>query len=261
MNSQILTKINIIIKNRLIELLGITFLIFSFFLFLSIITYSPEDPNFIYDLENTEIKNLGGFYGSIISDFLLQSLGLVSFLLTVNFFYWGIKLITKKKINNFITKIFYILAYITFGSVILNILYNHSFWLFNNGNGGFVGSIITQNIYHFTPLIEHQYVIYIFTLLTIIFFILSLGIKTSEVKIIFLLNVKFIKKVLSLFKKNTNNEEVLDIELGKTKNEIRVSKDEQPILPFSNKQEPKTKNAIFKLPTINFLEKNPRSKK
>ena len=106
MSSQILIKINSIIKNRLIELLGILLYTCWYFSLLSIFSYSPSDPNFIYTPENTEIKNIGGFYGSVISDFLLQSLGLISILLIFNFFYWGVKLTTQKKINNFITKFF-----------------------------------------------------------------------------------------------------------------------------------------------------------
>ena len=97
MSSQILIKINSIIKDRLIELLGIFLTIIGIFLLLSIFSYSPSDPNFIYTPENTEIKNIGGFYGSVISDFLLQSLGLISILIIFNFFYWGVKLTTQKK--------------------------------------------------------------------------------------------------------------------------------------------------------------------
>ena len=41
--------------------------------FLSLITYSPNDPNFIYNSDSTKIANAGGFYGSVISDFLLRS--------------------------------------------------------------------------------------------------------------------------------------------------------------------------------------------
>ena len=97
MNSQILTKVNYFIKNRLMELLGLVLVFISVFLSASIVSYSPSDPNFIYSPENTEIKNIGGFYGSIISDFLLQSLGLISFFLVFNFFYWGLIIIIKKK--------------------------------------------------------------------------------------------------------------------------------------------------------------------
>ena len=87
MKSQILTKINNFIKKRLIEFSGILLCLFGLFLLASIITYSPEDPNFIYSSENTQIKNIGGFYGSVISDFLLQSIGLISILFSINFFY------------------------------------------------------------------------------------------------------------------------------------------------------------------------------
>ena len=165
MNSPILTKINNFLKNRLIELLGVVLVLVSIFLMASIISYSPSDPNFIYESEKTEIKNVMGFYGSVISDFLLQSLGLISIFLVLNFFYWGIKLTSEKKISNFITKIFFTLIYIIFGTIVLNVWYNDSFWLIDNGNGGFVGSIIRENIYYFSPLIENQYVIYILILL------------------------------------------------------------------------------------------------
>ncbi|SVD97868.1 uncharacterized protein METZ01_LOCUS450722, partial [marine metagenome] len=92
MKSQILIKINDFIKNRLIELSGVLLILVSIFLLASIISYSPSDPNFIYTPENAKIKNIGGYYGSVISDFLLQSLGLISIFLVFNFFYWGTKL-------------------------------------------------------------------------------------------------------------------------------------------------------------------------
>ena len=98
MKPEILIKINNFIKNRLIELSGVSLILISIFLLGSIVSYSPSDPNFIYMPENTEIKNIGGFYGSVISDFLLQSLGLMSIFLVINFFYWGLKLVTEKTI-------------------------------------------------------------------------------------------------------------------------------------------------------------------
>ena len=58
MNTQILTKVNGFIKNRLIEFLGIFLLLIGIFLFLSIASYSPTDPNFIYNPENAKVKNL-----------------------------------------------------------------------------------------------------------------------------------------------------------------------------------------------------------
>ena len=109
MNSQILVKINSFIKDRLFELSGILLIIISVFLLVSIVTYSGGQGNFIYKAENSEIDyaNFGGFYGSALADFLLQSIGLIVFLVVLNLFIWGYKLITEKGISNFISKIFF----------------------------------------------------------------------------------------------------------------------------------------------------------
>ena len=124
MKSEILIKINNFIKNRLIEFFGILIAFIGIFLLVIIFSYSPSDPNFIYKSESAEIKNVGGFYGSVISDFLLQSLGLISILISFNFFYWGAKLASNKTITNFILKNFFLVAYLIFGTTTLNILYN-----------------------------------------------------------------------------------------------------------------------------------------
>ncbi|MDC0231927.1 DNA translocase FtsK [Pelagibacteraceae bacterium] len=262
MKSQILTKINNFIKKRLIELCGILLSLLSLFLLASIITYSPDDPNFIYSSENTQIKNIGGFYGSVISDFLLQSIGLVSILLTINFFYWGLKVISEKIIYNFITKIFFLLIYIISGTVFLSTFYNDSYWLIDNGNGGFVGRSIRENIYYFSPVIENQYFVYFLLLISIVFFILSLGIKPNEIIKIFLFPIFFFKKINSFLKKNKNktNLDKNDFNLNseQQEHENTANKNQQPILPFTENKnkEIKSSKSIYKLPGINFLEKN-----
>ena len=261
MKPEILIKINNFIKNRLIELSGVSLILISIFLLASIASYSPSDPNFIYTPENAEIKNIGGYYGSVISDLLLQSLGLISIFLIINFFYWGVKLTTKKIISNFITKIFFTLIYIVCGTTVLNIIYNDSFWLIDNGNGGFVGRAIKENIYYFSQVIENQFVIYILILIALVFFVLSLSIKFNEIKKILLFPFILIKKIASFFIKNNKNIDpntnVLNVNLEKQDDEENTSKEKQPILPFSNKKETKSSNNIFKLPAISFLKKNP----
>ena len=89
MNLQISTKINYFVKNRLIEALGTLLIITSFFLLASVVSHSPSDPNFIYTPDNVVIKNFGGFYGSVISDFFLQSIGIMSFFFHCKFILLG----------------------------------------------------------------------------------------------------------------------------------------------------------------------------
>ena len=241
MNSQILLKINNFIKNRLIELLGSLLIVISIFLLLSITTYSGGQENFIFKPENFDIdhKNIGGFYGSAISDFLLQSIGLVAFLFAFNLSFWGFKIITKKKINNFITKIFYTLLYLVSGSIFLNIAFPFSHWLSDHGNGGFVGQSIKEFIYYFFPFIENKYIAYVLFFITIVFFILSLSIKLNEILKIILFPFVLIKKIFSFLKKdkeksNTNDEQITHIET-ESFNEKNY-KQKQPILPFAKKK-------------------------
>ena len=200
MNSQILVKINSFIKYRLIELSGALLILSGIFFLASIVSYSPSDPNFIYTPENIEIKNFGGYYGSIIADFLLQSIGVISFFIVLNLFFWGFKLVTEKKVSNFISKVFFILIYIISGTTFINIFNNDSFWLIDNGNGGFVGRIVKENFHSITALIENQYVVFFLLLSTIVFFILSLNLKINEIVKFLTLPYLIIKQFIVFFK-------------------------------------------------------------
>ena len=62
--------LNFAIK-RLAEIFGVLISLTGVTLFFALITYSPNDPNFIFP-ENTEIENLMGFQGSFISDFFFK---------------------------------------------------------------------------------------------------------------------------------------------------------------------------------------------
>jgi len=86
----------IFITNRIIEIIGIIISILGVLLLIALFSYSPSDPNFIFS-DNTEIKNLLGFQGSYVSDFLFQSLGLVSFLIPITYFFSGIRIFKKKE--------------------------------------------------------------------------------------------------------------------------------------------------------------------
>jgi len=262
MTSQFLSKINNFAKNRLIETLGFSLMLLSVFLIIAIFSYSPSDPNFIYSPEGSEIKNIAGFYGSVVSDFLLQSIGLISFFLAINFFYWGYNILIKKKVDNFILKIFFTLSYIVLGTISLNAFYNDSFWLIDNGNGGFVGRSIKESIYYFSVFIENPYMVYSIISLGIIFFILSLSINLREIIKFFYIPIIIIIKIAKFFKTKKNNEDeektnTTSANLESLELNENVSNENQPVLPFSKIKILKNTNNNFKLPSLSFLETNP----
>ena len=72
-----------------------------------------------------------------------------------------------------------------------------------------------------------------------------------------------IKKFISIFKKKKIiNDDVNDINVDENEknNSNKIFKGVQPILPFSKNKESKITKSSFKLPTINFLEKNADTK-
>ena len=87
--------INFAIK-RIAEIFGIIIFGSGLLLLISLLSYSPDDPNFIFP-DNTQIKNLLGFQGSFISDIFFQSVGLVSYLISLTFLITGINIFRTKE--------------------------------------------------------------------------------------------------------------------------------------------------------------------
>ena len=120
MQSKNYSKISSFFNKRIIEIIGLLTVLLSFFLLLSLSTYTSEDPNFIF-FENTKIQNIFGFYGSVISDLILQSFGIISFLFCVTIFFTGILIIRYKKLENILSNLFYSIIYIVSGSAVTSI--------------------------------------------------------------------------------------------------------------------------------------------
>ena len=142
MNTNFFDSLANFLKKRTFELLGLILILAGIGLTISFATYSPNDPSFIYGENNDQIKNFFGIYGSSLADFFLQSFGLVSFLLLANFIFWGLSLIIEKEIKKIILKLFFVVLYLTLGSIFVYLTFNNSFWLIDNGNSGFVGEKI-----------------------------------------------------------------------------------------------------------------------
>ena len=250
MNTNFLNSLTNFLKKRTFEFLGLILVLTSVALAIAFTTYSPEDPSFIYGDRNFEIQNFFGIYGSSIADFLLQSFGLTSFLLLLNFLFWGLDLIINKELKRIILKLFLVVAYLTVGTVFIYLTYDNSFWLIDNGNSGFVGKVTYNFINTWAPWIDNTYSIYILFLLTIIFFSFSADISYR----------KIFSLIISLFKRK--EVEILEPDLSKINIEDQPQTLEKPQQSFSfnidassQKEKINTKSK-YRLPDINYLEKN-----
>ena len=105
---------------RIAEIFGITIFGVGVLLLLALLTYSPEDPNFIFP-ENTKIENILGFHGSFVSDIFFQSIGLVSYFFSFTLILTGINIIRSKEFFLIIENIFFTIIYCIFGTLFVPI--------------------------------------------------------------------------------------------------------------------------------------------
>jgi len=236
--------------NRLAELTGLFLILGSILLFISLISYSPEDPNFIFP-KNTEIKNLLGFKGSYTSDLFYQSIGLISILVPITIFFTGFNVFIKKNFLIIIENIFFIILYSLLGSLFFSTFHTETFWLTINGNNGFVGNLLENTFLSNLINLNKQISYYILLFCIIVIFLFSINFSLSSL-------IKNFKNILNIFKKNKNTlnvyeEKSLDIYKPEESNEdTRV----QVNFKFKNKSNKlENKSFKFKLPTLDFLKK------
>jgi DNA segregation ATPase FtsK/SpoIIIE, S-DNA-T family len=243
---EISRKVSSFIVKRFIEAFGLSISFISIFLLLSLLTYSPEDPNFIFP-QNTEINNILGYRGSYISDLFFQSIGLISILLSLSFFITGLNIIKNKKITIIFQNTFFIILYSILGSLFFTSFYPESFWLSINGNGGFLGKHLGEtflfNLINLNKNISYYFLIFIIILV----FFLSINFK-----LFWFLSI--IKKLILNITNNKNVKEDLIVK----ENTIIVSDNNKLIqenLPFNKIDSTVSSRRInFKLPSTDFLK-------
>ena len=111
-------SINFAIR-RLFEVFGVLLVVLSLYILISLVSYSPGDPNLIFN-HTSSVNNLMGKNGSIISDFLFQSFGLMSFLFSLTILFNGFFVFRNKKINFVVESLFYTVLYLSLGSFFLS---------------------------------------------------------------------------------------------------------------------------------------------
>jgi len=235
--------LNFAIK-RLAEIFGIIIFFSGLMLLVSLLTYSPDDPNFIFP-DNTQIDNILGFQGSYISDLFFQSIGLISFLIPITLLFTGVSLFRRKQISLIIENIFYVVLYSLGGALFFSHFYPDAFTLYINGNGGFVGGYFNQTFLN--DVIKSNSIIsyYFFIILITTLFLLSVNFNLKNFYL-FLKNIFFNKNEKNYTYKNEIIEEYIPQE--QIKNLI------QEDLPFIKAESNLKSSNTFKLPSLDLLK-------
>ena len=234
--------------NRTIEIIGISIAILGFLLLVSLVSFSPDDPNFIFP-KDTEIKNLLGYNGSFIADLFFQSFGQIALLVPFSFIFTGMNIFLNKKIFSIIESLFYTTLYLLFSSLFFSFFYPNSFEFYINGNGGFIGKYLTTTFLNSLIVINSQIFYYVIPILSLILFLNSIQFKINFF-------YRFILKIFRYFftKKEqnyTNENEIINEFIPQEEIKSLIQED----LPFiKNDSKNKTKKIFFKLPSIDLLK-------
>ena len=231
---------------RLAEIFGILISLTGVMLFFALITYSPNDPNFIFS-DNTKIENLMGFQGSFVSDLFFQSVGLIAYLIPFTLIFTGINILKTKDFFLFIENNFFTILYLIFGTLFFAYYYPDTYALYVNGNSGFVGEYLNNTFLKSLILINDDIFFYILILIIIILFLISINFNPKNLLL-------FFKRIFSIINKDNNKNytdksEIINeyIPQDEIKNLIQ---EDLPFIKNENKSETKIK---FKLPNLDLL--------
>src|SRR4051812_6256773 len=82
------SNFKLFIYHRGQEILGISLLLGALFILASLFTYDRSDPSLNTAVDGS-IHNLGGAYGAKLADFLIQLIGVASFMIVIILLTWS----------------------------------------------------------------------------------------------------------------------------------------------------------------------------
>jgi S-DNA-T family DNA segregation ATPase FtsK/SpoIIIE len=267
-------SIKLFIAKRLLELTGISSILLSFFVFISVASYSKFDPN-IFNLSNYEVTNLGGHIGANTSEVLLQTFGYSSYLICIVLISWSYKLFFSKNLDLFALNI-----------LILPLTIFLTSFLFSLSNLSFPNGMVAEKLLLISienGLLNNNYFYYslitavVFLLLIALYF--TMGLERREWSEIFKFSYKIFKttvlylgklfiRIQNSFSKSSS-EKIVEYGRNETRGvEPKIDFDSlknQPVTSYSKannfqktadiQDEIIFEENIYKAPDINFLSK------
>ncbi len=225
------------IFNRLIEIFAIGLFLLAILLSLAVVTYTPDDPNFIFS-EGQKVKNLLGINGSIISDFFFQSVGLISYFIPITIIFSAINIFFKKTPSIIVNNIFLVVCYSLIGTFFLSVFLTSPYFLYVNGNGGFVGNFLNESVFLKLEFLDSKITYYISLITFILLFVLSLNPNSYWIKI-------FIRK--------KKDDQVKDQIISRD-SQFKEKETVQETFNLSESISEPKKVGAFKLPSLDFLK-------
>ena len=139
-----------LLKLFLLKSLGILFLLLSTFIFLSVVTYSKDDPSF-RNANDGEISNIFGILGSYLADSLHVAIGLTMLTLPIFLLGWSGRFLFGQYPNYIFKRMVFLPLFIGFFSIFLATNTPPNYWSFEYGLGGVFGDTFLKKLLIYQP--------------------------------------------------------------------------------------------------------------
>ncbi len=142
-------------NRRLNELAGFLLFVSAVLLFLALVSYAPTDPslNTAASLGSQSANNWIGLFGAMLSDLLLQSIGICVFLLPVAITLLGIRWFKSREVSSPGAKALGASILLIFSPALLALLPGHLRWRHAVPIEGLLGRILGDVLLHYFNLI------------------------------------------------------------------------------------------------------------
>ncbi len=252
--------------------LGFGLIGFSIYILISLISYNAADSAYFYQTNDPNVMNLGGPLGAVVSDILLSTIGLGSYLLLLFISLWSLESLAPKIFNLSSPKFLFrilggLLSLICFTALCEFYIAGQSFP--QGSSGGFIGKFIFSNLVLIFGLIGSLLFLIIFLIPSatlglniswplLFTFAGKLILKISSLARLLLENIfKFLEKLITAIIQGlkTLTENIKDIQKNK---QIEPSKTKP--LPSASKKSPEIKAVPKTQSVINLKNDKPEDK-
>jgi S-DNA-T family DNA segregation ATPase FtsK/SpoIIIE len=165
---------------RTIEIIGILLIFLTVFVFISLISYHPQDPSWAnVTSADQKIHNYGGRVGASLAEALFQFLGLTSFLIPFMFLYLGFQLLLPLEKRRILVKAGgVIILLLLLSSFLFLLLVSFSWKGIEIQAGGLIGYLVSTFLIRY---FSHAGSIILVTALLVLFIIFSTGISVRKI--------------------------------------------------------------------------------
>ena len=131
----------LLLKRRCFEVAGLILFSGAVLITVALLSYQPSDWSWNTESDGS-VYNLLGSFGAVLSDIILQAVGLASVLILAVLLAWGWRLVKKELVTHLWLRLLMVISGIIFTTIFLSLFQQSESWPLSAGLGGAIGMVL-----------------------------------------------------------------------------------------------------------------------